>query len=394
MARQKKKAKKRKQPSSSKTRRLFWFICLALIIAGTSYWAGRHFHLIPTPAKISEEEIRLVIIETEKALEDEPAISRFDLTIENTSHPDGERPHLRIELLTDTEIILAEKIIHGLWTDHGFDVRIDYHEHDPRGSVYLRASSEKPLLSASLIQKSGGSAGAVFNPPRVPTASSHNYSRIAIIIDDLGYNLDSARRILNIPFEITISILPYQIYSQDVSAMAVRKGREVILHMPMEPAGYPAVDPGQGALLLSMNSKEIKNTLNQALDSLPHAVGINNHMGSAFTSDPDHMRPVIRVLRSRGLFFVDSRTTKDTSGFILAQEMGVPSAERNVFLDNIREKRAIRHKIIELCNRADEDGEAIGIGHPYPETIAVLEQSLPALAAAGYQIVPASEMVQ
>jgi polysaccharide deacetylase 2 family uncharacterized protein YibQ len=404
MARKKKKSRRTTKSRSGKSSkqalrvsRLIWFAAFALLIACGLYWADRYFHFIPLRPGIEEPDLQSIVQETERALASEPSINNFEMkTSSQPGQPESSNNYLRIELGTDTEIILAEKIIQDVWTRRGMNVAVTYPENEREGAVYIAGRTgglKTQVIAAGIFQKDEPDPGPT-GSSALPAPSLSHAPRLAIIIDDLGYNLELAQRIVDIPFDLTLSILPYQIYSQDVLAMARRNGKEVMLHMPMEPLDYPSTDPGEGALLLKMNAGQIKDALSQALDSLPGVAGMNNHMGSAFTADEESMRVVMDVLGLRGIYFIDSRTIKDTEGYILANRMGLPAAERSVFLDNVREDMAIRHKVIELCNKADENGQAVGIGHPYPETIQVLEQALQSLAAAGYEIVPASEVVR
>ena len=125
-------------------------------------------------------------------------------------------------------------------------------------------------------------------------------ARVAIVIDDFGPNLEIAKRFLELPIAITFSILPHQRYSQEIAELAHANHRQVILHMPMEPQGYPKVQPGKGALLLSMSREAVQQSLNNALDATPHVTGINNHMGSRFTENAALMKTVLDDAKSDG----------------------------------------------------------------------------------------------
>jgi polysaccharide deacetylase 2 family uncharacterized protein YibQ len=197
--------------------------------------------------------------------------------------------------------------------------------------------------------------------------------KLAIIIDDLGYDPDMAFSFVKLEMPLSLSVLPSAPYTDLIVREASKKGCELILHLPMEPKHYPSVNPGPGALFLSMDEKEIVQMLEKDLRDIPHARGVNNHMGSSFTEDRDKMMIVLKELKKRNLFFVDSRTTSGTVGLKLARTLGVPAAKRSVFLDNDLEPKAIKIQMERLLSMARHSGSAIGIGHPHKETLEVLK---------------------
>lgn len=173
---------------------------------------------------------------------------------------------------------------------------------------------------------------------------------------------------------VALSILPGRPFSSELATEAARRGKTILLHLPMQPLGFPEVDPGPGAILLSQNGEEIRGVLEGDIDSIPKVVGINNHMGSEATADPRVMKTVLRLIGERGLFFIDSRTTPQTVALELAREMKIPSARRDVFLDNEATPSAIDARTDELLDLAEKKGWAIGIGHPNTETARALER--------------------
>ena len=181
------------------------------------------------------------------------------------------------------------------------------------------------------------------------------------------------------------------------SARAARQleasGVEVLLHLPMEPRGFPSVRPGPGVLLRAQSDEELGSILESDLETVPGAVGVNNHMGSAATADPRVMRAIMRVLARRGLFFVDSRTTETTVAEAEARAAGVPAVSRRVFLDDVLTGEAVEKSLAELASRARRDGFAVGIGHPHAATLTVLERELPKLERDGVRLVKVSELV-
>lgn len=297
---------------------------------------------------------------------------------------------LQLTLRSDTDFILAEKYIRDLWERKGIKVDNQTGHNSPESLVLTASEGNKPLAQI-IIQ--GGDAQKIQEalPSRHPSISSPK-ARVAIVIDDLGEDMDKALELAQIPGPITFSILPFQSRSQEVLELAKRYHKPVMLHMPMEPANE--ANPGKGALFCSMSSEEIISSLTQALDALPGVKGLNNHMGSAFTARREVMEPMLREINRRGLFFLDSRTSANSIGYQLAQELGVKSCERRVFLDNFQDSKMVSQKLKELCQIARTQGSAIGIGHPYPETIKVLEEKLAELTINGCELKPIQELCQ
>lgn len=216
--------------------------------------------------------------------------------------------------------------------------------------------------------------------------------KLAIIIDDLGYDSKIASSFIDLDLQLSFSVLPSAPFTKRIVRRVNKEGRDIILHLPMEPKGFPSVDPGPGALFLSMNEDEIMRVLDQDLKAVQGAKGVNNHMGSSFTEDHDKMAIILKELKKRNLFFVDSRTTADTVGFKLAKEMGLPTAGRSIFLDNDLSHKAIRLQFERLLNIARHTGSAIGIGHPHKETLEVLEEYCSEIKAE-FCVMPISELV-
>jgi hypothetical protein len=197
---------------------------------------------------------------------------------------------------------------------------------------------------------------------------------LAVVIDDMGQDLRFARELAALPFPVTFSILPGTPHNREVAALAAKSGREVLLHLPMEPKGWPGINPGPGALFTFMAPDEMRRVLAADLDEVPGAVGVNNHMGSRFTGHADGMAVVLDELRARGLFFLDSLTARGSTAVGLARDMGLPVYRRSVFLDNIRDVGAITRQMEKAARAAAATGQAVAIGHPYPETLAALRQ--------------------
>lgn len=193
--------------------------------------------------------------------------------------------------------------------------------------------------------------------------------RAALIVDDLGYDRDMLRAFSRIDFPMGLSLLPKSPYREEVISQAKAKGSELILHLPMEPNNYPEADPGPGTILASMGDREIRALIGEHIGSMPGVKGVNNHMGSYFTTRPDKMTVVMEELKKRRLFFIDSRTTTLTVAFEIARKVGVPAANRAVFLDNDLHPKALAFQMKRLIGIARQKGSAIGICHPHKESL-------------------------
>lgn len=230
---------------------------------------------------------------------------------------------------------------------------------------------------------------AVVEPPPVMTGKP----QIVIIMDDLGRNLDKARQLVNLGLPITFSILPGETLATEVALLAARSGYEIMIHVPMEPHSYPATNPGADALLLGQSEKEISNLVHSYFKKVPYASGANNHMGSRFTEYEAGMYTVLKIMREKGMFFLDSRTTGQSVVGSVARSLGVPSAVRDVFLDNVAEVDAIIVQIRKLVRLAEQKGQAVGICHPYPETLEALRSEAKKLRSGPVEMVFASKLV-
>jgi polysaccharide deacetylase 2 family uncharacterized protein YibQ len=235
---------------------------------------------------------------------------------------------------------------------------------------------------------------AAVEKPRTAKPPAAGTARIAVVVDDLGNELAPATRIAGWKEPVAGAVLPDLRWSAASAETLARGGHEVLLHLPMEPEGYPRVRPGPGLVLRSQSDAEIERLLEEDLATVPGAVGVNNHMGSAATADARVMRAVSRVLARRHLFFLDSRTTDATVAERTAEEASVRAASRRVFLDDVAREDAIRAQLDELVRRAHQEGAAIAIGHPYPVTLFVLEKELPEMVKRGVELVKVSELVK
>ena len=219
-------------------------------------------------------------------------------------------------------------------------------------------------------------------------------AELAIIVDDIGYDLAAVKELLTIDAPLTFAVLPYSPHAREASEMIRRAGKEILLHLPMEPWRRGGEEPG--TLRTSMTDGELNRKVREALDALPSAVGVNNHMGSRFMEDAEKLSAVFSVIKDRGLFFVDSRTTPHSMGDRIAGRLGMPFASRKIFIDNSQDYEDIL--LLLVSQRAERKtlpgSPLILIGHPHPTTVQALKDAIPMLKEQGFDLVPVSRMVQ
>jgi len=217
--------------------------------------------------------------------------------------------------------------------------------------------------------------------------------KVAIIIDDLGYQIEIAEQILNLGYPVTVSILPFLTYSKTVAEMAREKNMTVLLHLPMEPHDSN-VNPGKGAIFSTMNEEEIRKKMLVNFLEIPDVDGLNNHMGSKITENRAIMKIVLSEVKQKNIFFVDSMTSPNSVGYEMCKEMGIKTAYRSIFLDNQQDIEYIRSQLKLLKDYAIKNGNAIAIGHPYCNTVEVLYEAKKILQEEGVEIVKLEELLK
>lgn len=250
------------------------------------------------------------------------------------------------------------------------------------------------LAVKKIVEPKAKPASEAAQPQRQDPA--HPLPRLALIIDDLGYiQPELVTRLCSLPVAFSVAVLPYQEYTRDSAEAAHRLGKEVMLHLPMEPVGYPGPghDPGPNAILYSLAEAEVKRRVRLALDDIPHRAGVNNHMGSRITPDRTRMGWVLQELKARKLFFVDSRTEKESVAYEVAGKLGIPAVERRVFLDDDKAFPAMEKQWDRALKLAEEDGAVLVIGHIYPETVEALEKLVPR-SKGQVRFVPAGQLAR
>ena len=221
-----------------------------------------------------------------------------------------------------------------------------------------------------------------------------NFSpKAAFIIDDLGYEREVAKKMIELEFPVTLSILPFLQYSEFIAEEGRKNNQEIILHLPMEPSNSSA-NPGPGAIKSYMSEEEIRQVVRDCILNFPYIMGVNNHMGSKITENREIMEIVLEEIKGYNLFFIDSMTSKNSIAYQVAQEMGVKTAVRSVFLDNENDMEYIKGQMLEVQKIALREGEAIAIGHSRINTFYVLKRMIPELIKTGIEIVPVSELVK
>jgi uncharacterized protein len=228
-----------------------------------------------------------------------------------------------------------------------------------------------------------------------PAAKRGPRGQVALIMDDMGNSLEVLDALIALGRPVTVSILPYSAHADETARRAREHGFEVLLHLPLESVNnHEDMAQTEGMIVATMTEPAIVAAFEASYDRVPFATGTNNHMGSRFTAERDLMRAVLRPIKERGLFFVDSRTTAKTVAMEEARAMGIPATQRDVFLDADADRGMIRPRLIELFQKARKKGRAVGICHPFPETLEVLKSSFGLVEAYNLEAVPVSKLVR
>ena len=253
------------------------------------------------------------------------------------------------------------------------------------------------LYQVSLAIVCLGCASTIWGESRLSSSGGSDIPApapaIVIIIDDLGHARVNGQRVAALPAPVACAILPHTPFAANIASHAHRAGKEVMLHLPLEPAYRDSF--AVGAIDIDTTQAQLERILAADLASVPHVVGVNNHMGSLLTQHPGHMQWLMQELNDHGeLFFVDSYTSESSVALLMAQEAGIPSTRRDVFLDNTPTEAAIDREFQRLKKLARQNGIAIGIGHPYPATIDYLEKVLPRLKAEGIRVISVADSIR
>lgn len=237
--------------------------------------------------------------------------------------------------------------------------------------------SQYPIITPSKVQFSA------YTPPQ-------HSNIVAIVIDDIGYQRAEGERTLALPGKLTLAVLPFTPFAKTLALNAPSHNKEVMLHAPMEPKNLSYWGEGLKSV---MSEAELRRDFIAMINDVPNLIGVNNHMGSGLTENNQIMEWLMAELPSRGLYFIDSRTSAQSAAFTAAKKFDVPTYKRDVFLDNSRNLKDIHQQFDKLIETTNKKGMALGIGHPYPETLEVLEQRMPELKALGIELVTVSELL-
>ena len=254
--------------------------------------------------------------------------------------------------------------------------------------VQFSGSEATILYMFKLILLCGGLV-TVFS---APLQAQNLPAKVAIIIDDIGYQ-KADPLLIRLPYPLTFAVMPYAPQTREMAELAARLNKEIMLHMPMEAVAQNHL-LGKGALRQQMSKAQVHQALTQALAQVPQATGVNNHMGSLYTSLAPQMDWTMELMAARGLYFIDSKTTNRSAVLRASHRYQIKSRSRDIFLDNDKSTAALDKQFNQLIKLAKQQGSAVAIGHPYPETYRYLRHNLARLAAAGIELVPASQLLR
>jgi len=341
------------------------------------------FSLFPKKAKISEKRQNLIHIV-------DRMIASSQIPKKDTSQYTDDRGICHIMVSLDREKYnLLEKNLEEDFDNIQAIVR-KKKEQQKKGKKYLlwevKKRGEIPLFLLFSI-----------SPPPEEKKPDQIYappSSAALIIDDMGYSMDDIKELCSMKKDITIAVLPYSPYAEETAQLAHHNGLEVILHLPLESMNNIHDNEHTLGLINSrMDQKEISEILNTNLSMVPFISGVNTHMGSKVTKEKALMEIILGNIKPTPLYFIDSRTTPYSVAYDMAQNMKIPSAYRHIFLDNKTDSDYIKKQLIKLFKSAEKNGETVGIGHPFPETLQVLKENIHLAKKYNVKLVFASQIV-
>jgi polysaccharide deacetylase 2 family uncharacterized protein YibQ len=318
-----------------------------------------------------------------------PPYDQKNLVIKDFGKAEWEQIEVVISVAEDASLADVSDALRGALEPAGLDVVENTMELDPtltehQITVY---SNDLPVYQMLFRQK---------HPAPIPVEpapeAEDERPKIAIVVDDAGYDLDRALELLNLRQAMSISILPKLKYSRQIAEVAHDMGYEIMMHLPMESGKNLRRNPGY--ITPDMTEKEMRWVIDGNLQSIPFVKGVNNHQGSMMTRDREAMVRVLKYLGEKKLFFIDSRTTSETVAYETAKDLGVRAAENDVFLDNEKNVEYIKERIQLLIEEAKQNGKSIGLCHVHPETTKALHEMLPVIKEEGIKLVFASELTE
>ena len=384
-------SKKRTRKSKLSQWQITALIAVAILILAAMIWIlvrGDHSAAAPFDERLLELAAERGVVRDDISADD--PIRKVGDVFVRTWHLDFPNRPARDGFIGDLEIEGAAR-----------GAQVTYPEELGAETVRLRVGFDVEAFDLHLsVAEPGPAAGPPVEPTPVPSPTPkpqpkpETRGRLAILLDDGGQNLDLVSTAAALPAEVGFAILPFLPKSAETAETLFDAGHEIWLHLPMEPEDYPANNPGPGAILMSMTPHELRKAVHAAINNIPHAIGVNNHMGSKVTADLKTMTWIMQELKARGMAFIDSRTTVHTVAEEAAQAQGVPTNRRHIFLDNDRSAAAIGAQLDEAIYRSRMEGEIIAIGHLDKVTIDVLSQELPGVAKRGADLVKPSDLVR
>jgi polysaccharide deacetylase 2 family uncharacterized protein YibQ len=258
----------------------------------------------------------------------------------------------------------------------------------PDGEARKESGTEAPEKASEADESKPGAEPG-------PTESEHPARSIAVIIDDIGFDLRVVEELAAIQEPIAFAILPGAPHAREAAELLHTAGKEILLHLQMEPRLYPKISPGAGALMSDMQEEEIRRLIRENLAAVPHVMGVNNHMGSRFMEDESQLAVVMEELKKKNLFFVDSRTTADSRARESARRAGVRFAEREVFIDAVPGYAAALESLTGALKKTKKSGRAVlMIGHPHKETVRAIHNALTIFKEEGVKVIPVSTCIK
>lgn len=261
-------------------------------------------------------------------------------------------------------------------------------------AVFFIFSQYRPSQKPEVVPETEdhGIESSQEEPERPSGEQREHRGKVAIVIDDMGFDRKVFREFVELGIPLTFAILPGERFSADIAKEARQLNYDVMLHLPMEPRN-PKKNAGNGVISLKMSREEMLRQLSMNLDAVPHVVGVNNHMGSLLTENRDAMNLLLEEIQKKGLFFLDSKTSPNSVAYEVAKSRGLKSGKRDVFLDNQPDAEYIKGQIDKAIRIAKKKGEATAIGHPRPGTVAALREKIPDFEKEGIEIVTLSEVL-
>ncbi|MHA6529852.1 divergent polysaccharide deacetylase family protein [Paenibacillus sp. BAC0078] len=231
--------------------------------------------------------------------------------------------------------------------------------------------SAPPALGADIAAQGSYGSGTTLQAEPAPGSgtleqpgeNAASRSRVALIIDDFGNGMRGTEEMFALPVKFTVAVMPFLPTSEKDARRAHERGLDVLVHLPMEPRQGKPEWLGPGAILTRMSDAEVRQRVEAALDNVPFAIGINNHMGSKVTGDERVMGIILAVCKERGLFFVDSHTNYRSIAGRVAREMGLPPVENHIFLDDVHTASHVVKQMRLVKERALNQKYCVTIGH-------------------------------